>query len=304
MSSWAVGVDLGGTNIRAAKVDGSGQISHSTFVEIDRDFESHNAFAQVLSIVENIISSEVGNPPLGIGIGVTGPIDVETGIIDNPFTLPAQFQGNIKEALQNKFNLNVVVENDANAACIGEAIFGAGAGAEVVVCLTVGTGIGVGVLNNGIIYRGVKGAHPEAGHIQIDATGPLCYCGKYGCLESLTSGTSLREIGLGRGIISAGQTGRDLAMLAEQGDQGARKVFEDVNRYLEIGVANLISTYGPEVVVLTGGAIDRSQLLLTKLQQGADEGAKYTNLKTEIKFGELGDWAGTVGAATRVLRNL
>jgi glucokinase len=126
---WAVGIDLGGTNIRVAKVDVLGKVSQPIFVEIDKSYADSPNFAQIISIVEGMISSNQEHPPLGIGFGVTGPINVETGIIDNPFTLPAYFQGNIKKTLEEKFNLKVVVENDANAACIGEAIFGAGEGA-------------------------------------------------------------------------------------------------------------------------------------------------------------------------------
>ena len=303
MLDWAVGIDLGGTNIRVAKVDALGKVSQPIFVEIDKSYVDSPNFAQIISIVDEIISSNQEHPPLGIGFGVTGPINVKTGIIDNPFTLPAFFQGNIKKTLEDRFNLKVAVENDANAACIGEAIFGAGEGADIVACLILGTGVGVGVINNGVVYRGANGAHPEAGHVHVDATGPLCYCGRNGCLEALVSGTALKNIGVERGVLSAGQNAKDLVRLAETGNKDAVQIMQEAQQALGLGVVNLIYTYGPEKIIITGGALSRTDSLLIKLQAIADEACTYTKLRSEIKFGSLGDWAGTIGAATRIIRS-
>ena len=303
MLDWAVGIDLGGTNIRVAKVDALGKVSQPIFVEIDKSYADSPNFAQIISIVDEIISSNQEHPPLGIGFGVTGPINVKTGIIDNPFTLPAFFQGNIKKTLEDRFNLKVAVENDANAACIGEAIFGAGEGADIVACLILGTGVGVGVINNGVVYRGANGAHPEAGHVHVDATGPLCYCGRNGCLEALVSGTALKNIGVERGVLSAGQNAKDLVRLAETGNKDAVQIMQEAQQALGLGVVNLIYTYGPEKIIITGGALSRTDSLLIKLQAIADEACTYTKLRSEIKFGSLGDWAGTIGAATRIIRS-
>ena len=303
MLDWAIGIDLGGTNIRVAKVDVLGKVSQPIFVEIDKSYADSPNFAQIISIVDEIISSNQEHPPLGIGFGVTGPINVKTGIIDNPFTLPAFFQGNIKKTLEDRFNLKVAVENDANAACIGEAIFGAGEGADIVACLILGTGVGVGVINNGVVYRGANGAHPEAGHVHVDATGPLCYCGRNGCLEALVSGTALKNIGVERGVLSAGQNAKDLVRLAETGNQDAVQIMQEAQQALGLGVVNLIYTYGPEKIIITGGALSRTDSLLIKLQAIADEACTYTKLRSEIKFGSLGDWAGTIGAATRIIRS-
>ena len=303
MLDWAVGIDLGGTNIRVAKVDALGKVSQPIFVEIDKSYADSPNFAQIISIVDEIISSNQEHPPLGIGFGVTGPINVKTGIIDNPFTLPSFFQGNIKKTLEDRFNLKVAVENDANAACIGEAIFGAGEGADIVACLILGTGVGVGVINNGVVYRGANGAHPEAGHVHVDATGPLCYCGRNGCLEALVSGTALKNIGVERGVLSAGQNAKDLVRLAETGNKDAVQIMQEAQQALGLGVVNLIYTYGPEKIIITGGALSRTDSLLIKLQAIADEACTYTKLRSEIKFGSLGDWAGTIGAATRIIRS-
>jgi glucokinase len=140
--------------------------------------------------------------------------------------------------------------------------------------------------------------------MHIDKRGPLCYCGKYGCLEALASGTALRDIGVSRGVLTAEQSGKDLVALSENGNKDASQIIEEANQALGYGVLNLISTYGPEKLVLTGGAFTRSEKLLKELQKSADVSSEFTNLKTEIKFGVLGDWAGTIGAASCIIRGL
>jgi len=304
LTDWVVGIDLGGTNIRVAKVNLLGDISESTFVEIDRTAKSQKNFQQIIEIVDTLIEANEGTPPLGIGVGVTGPIDVRSGIIDNPFTLPEFFQGNIKAALKESFHLPVVVENDANSACLGEALFGAGKNADVVVCLTVGTGIGVGVVKDGEVYRGTNGVHPEAGHMAIDDTGPECYCGKRGCLESLASGTALRDLGIQSGVLRAGQNSKDLFEQADRGNREAIEIIEAARRALSIGVEQLISTYLPASIVVTGGALGSSESLIVLLNESAAKANQFTQSKTVVKFGVLGDWAGTIGAASCIISDL
>lgn len=120
----------------------------------------------------------------------------------------------------------------------------------MVACLILGTGVGVGVINNGVVYRGANGAHPEAGHLHVDPTGPFCYCGRNGCLEALVSGTALKNIGVERGVLTAGQNGKDLADLAEAGNKEAVQIMLEAQEALGLGVVNLIYTYGPEKSLL------------------------------------------------------
>ena len=139
--------------------------------------------------------------------------------------------------------------------------------------------------------------------MHVDATGPLCYCGRNGCLEALVSGTALKNIGVERGVLSAGQNAKDLVRLAETGNKDAVQIMQEAQQALGLGVVNLIYTYGPEKIIITGGALSRTDSLLIKLQAIADEACTYTKLRSEIKFGSLGDWAGTIGAATRIIRS-
>jgi glucokinase len=140
--------------------------------------------------------------------------------------------------------------------------------------------------------------------VHVDPKGPLCYCGRNGCLEALVSGTALKNIGVERGVLTAEQNGKDLSDLAEAGNKEAVQIMLEAQEALGLGVVNLIYTYGPEKIIITGGALSRSDSLLVKLQAIADEACTYTKLRSEIKFGSLGDWAGTIGAATCIIKSL
>ena len=131
----------------------------------------------------------------GVGVGCTGPVIAERGIINNPYTLPTWSECDIVSPLRTVFGRPVYLENDADAAALGECFAGAGQDSSRVVLLTLGTGVGGGVVINSRVYRGTQGEHPELGHMPIDPDGPSCYCGTRGCLESIASGTSIGAAG-------------------------------------------------------------------------------------------------------------
>ncbi len=159
-TGWAIGIDLGGTNVRAAEVAADGRVGRVIRERVDRD-PAARPFAQLDRIVA-ALAGAAHRPPVGIGLGVTGPVDVRTGVIDNPHTLPAAYQGDVGRALAAHAS-RIVVENDANAAALGEALRGAGRGRALVACITVGTGIGVGVVDGGRLRRGAAGTTPRRG---------------------------------------------------------------------------------------------------------------------------------------------
>lgn len=139
----------------------------------------------------------------GIGVGCTGPVDPKTGTVQNPYTLPTWDNCNLIDSLQKRFEIPIRLENDADAAALGEFHFGAGKGLGPMVMLTFGTGIGFSAIVDGRIYRGVDSAHPELGHMPILPDGPTCYCGILGCFESLASGTAIDLAGRLYGFPSA-----------------------------------------------------------------------------------------------------
>jgi glucokinase len=181
-------VDIGGTKIAVGVVHPDGVILSSEQAPTlpDQGFES--ALQRIAAMLQRCAD---GRPLVGVGIGCTGPVDPMLGVVGNVEFLPGWEGSNLSLGLEKLTGLLTVLENDADAAALGEAAWGAGRGSERFIYVTLSTGIGVGLVFDGRLYRGVGGAHPEIGHHVIQADGPLCPCGVRGCWESLASGTAL-----------------------------------------------------------------------------------------------------------------
>ena len=300
---WVMGVDLGGTNLRAAQVHPTGDIGITLQVAVDHS-DHHDGrvpFQQLTDLLGDIVRAAQGQPDSGtleaIGVSVTGPIDPVTGWVDNPHTLPAAMQGDLIGAVRTRFDLPIVVENDANAAAVGEARFGAGRNSEVVVCITIGTGIGVGVVAHGRLYEGAQRTHPEPGHLVVDPTGPACYCGASGCIESLASATAVIDAALHAGIISTGASAHDVHRLADTGNAVARQVVDRAAAALAAGIRTLVAVYAPDIVVLAGNAQGDQERLIRLVQDSVD-GFPFGAGTVGVRTAELGNWAGCVGVAS------
>ncbi len=209
-------------------------------------------------------------PMRGVGIGCTGPVDPYQGTIGEVDFLPGWKGANPVAALKSRLHLEVAMENDADAAALAEAEWGAGRGKKSLICVTVGTGIGAGLLLNGALYRGVDGAHPEIGHHVIGDSGPACYCGGHGCWESLASGPAIAaryaHATAGSSARNAGLDTQQICELATAGDVAARKEISRAARYLGIGIANLITLYVPELIVLSGSVMNSDELFLPDIR--------------------------------------
>lgn len=302
MTDWVVGVDLGGTNLRAAEINRPGQIRRTRHEPILSSPHPSDPFGQVKAMIRDLIEQRPNELPVGIGMGVTGPIDAISGVISNPFTLPLGMQGNVSAVLRHEFGIPVTVENDANAAALGEALHGAGRGAEVVLCITVGTGIGVGVVASGDIYRGACGTHPEAGHLVIDPSGPLCYCGARGCIESLASGTAVLREAVAMGLVDPGGSTKVVHEAAASGKKEAQVIVARAQKALAMGVRALVSAYAPDMVVIVGKARGNEDQLIARVQREIDSDPFGTE-SVRVRSGQLGDWAGCIGAASLVIRS-
>ena len=306
---WVIGVDLGGTNLRAAQVGPSGEVCATRHVPVDhREHEPPmTSFQQLTDLLDDMVhileGAGEGGPLDAIGISVTGPIDPVTGWVDNPHTLPPAMQGDLLGAVRSVFGVPIVVENDANAAAVGEARFGAGRGGEVVVCVTIGTGIGVGIVDHGRLYEGARRAHPEPGHLVVDPSGPLCYCGASGCLESLASASAVIDAATHAGIVPADASALAVHLLAEAGDKAARRVVERATESLAAGIRTLVAVYAPDIVVLAGNAQGDQEHLIRLVQDTVDR-FPFGVGDVAVKTAELGNWAGCVGAASLAVDEL
>jgi glucokinase len=268
MPSYAIGVDLGGTNLRIAAVDEHGTLLHKvtlgTEVAKGRDFvigEMTTAIRQVLDTLKAPGQLE------GIGIGVPGIIDMSTGFLFESPNLPGWDNYPVHSDIERRLGTPVILENDANAAAMGEKWLGAGRDVETMLMLTLGTGVGGGIIMDDKIWHGMSGMAGELGHITVYPDGHICGCGNHGCIEQYASATAITR--MATEAIAAGEAeglrnirdahpaefnSRTIYQAAVQGDRGAQEVFYRVGRALGIALAGMINAFNPHMVVLGGGA--------------------------------------------------
>ena len=255
-------VDIGGTKIAVAAVDARGNLlaKEETATAAKQGFES--AMGRVAAMLERV-SQSASVALSGIGIACTGPVNPLTGEIGNVEFLPGWQGCNPVKELARHFSLEAAMENDADAAALAEVHWGAGRGKRSVISVTVGTGIGGGIFLNGALYRGVDGAHPEIGHHVIDATGPLCGCGARGCWEILASGPAMAKRFRAVGV----DTAQTICEKARIGDPAALAAVETEAGYLGVGLANLVTLFAPETLVLSGSVMESADLFLPRIRE-------------------------------------
>ncbi len=298
MDRWAIGVDLGGTNIRVAAVGDDGSVLARLARPVDPDADPTRPFGQLTAMIDAVMTRSPASPrPAGVGIGATGPVDGATGTIANPWTLPPNLQGDVRAALRSYGE--VVLENDADVAAVAEHRWGAGRGRRLTACITVGTGVGVGVVDGAGVRRGAGGAHAEAGHHVVDPSGPRCYCGARGCVESLASARAVAAAGVEAGIVAPGADAAAVHRLAAEGHPQAAAIADRARRALRTAAHNLVATHAPDVVVFAGQAIGDPERLVA--ETAADLARFPFGPGVTVAASTLDDLAGCLGAAGLVL---
>ncbi len=295
---------MGGTKIAAGVVTPEGEILKETRYPTPTSGER---------LVENIARaiSEVreGYEVGGICLAVAGLILAQENKVVYSPNLHAVEGIPLKEVLEPRIGLPLTVENDANAAALGEFRFGAGSEVDHLVVVTLGTGIGGGVITHGVLLRGAQGSGGELGHVTIQSTGPRCACGNRGCLEALASGTAIarraREVAsekpdsaLGRLAVKRKLLGEDVTELARNGDEVALSVLEETGRWLGIGLAGFVNIFNPEVVAVGGGVMAARELVLESARREVHLRARPPSRDlVEVKEATLGPESGVLGAA-------
>ena len=191
-NKYAIGVDLGGTSIKLGIVTNTGRLIKKISVQTEAEKGPKKVIDNIISGIRELTAKSKYNID-GIGIGCPGVVTPGKGIVENPPNLPGWEKVNIGKVIRKEFKKNVFVANDANAAAIGELIFGSGKKYKSFIMITLGTGVGGGIVINKKIYHGDFGAAGEIGHISIDFNGPKCNCGSYGCIEAYAGNLYLRE---------------------------------------------------------------------------------------------------------------
>ena len=245
---------------------------------------------------------------LGVGIGLAGIIDAENGVLRQS---PIYGWDNVplRDMLQSKLRIPVYIENDVNTLTLTERWFGHGQGVDNFLTVTVGRGVGLGIVANGQFYRGQNGGAGEFGHITIDPDGPLCACGKHGCLEAYVGDPGLvrtAQESAAQGKLSASvQTLDELLALAQAGEVAAIQIFEEAGHILGLGIANLINLFNPKKIIISGEGTREGDFLfipmMESIQRNTMPGLFNPNI---VEIAPWGDDAWARGAAGLVLREL
>lgn len=303
-----LGVDLGGTNIKAALVTANGEIVKEASAPTNLP---RTAEAVCDDIAALCLQLAAGEQVAGIGVGCPGTVDDGVVLYSNNLDW---HDFAMADYLKEKTGLPVFLGNDANVAALGEALVGCAKGAQSTVVVTLGTGVGAGVVLDGKLLTGYTGAASEAGHMVILDTpdAPRCTCGRPGCFESLASATALirmtrdarrahPESALNTlAPTEADVTGRTAFDAAAKGDVAAQAVVDGYIHYLAVGVANLINIFFPEVIGLSGGVANQGENLLKPLRAAVEPmtfGNAFAKKHTRITTCTLGYRAGVIGAA-------
>lgn len=303
---FVVGIDLGGTKISGAVASFDGNIISQYTLPTKAEEGEMAVLERIITVAEKVIVDFKVNREkiVAIGIGSPGPLDAKEGKIITTPNLPFK-NFNIVKPLKDKFNIPVYLDNDGNAAAIGEYVFGAGKGTSNMVFITVSTGIGGGAVLNGKIYRGNTSNALEIGHMTLEKDGPRCNCGNYGCAEALASGTAIgraarEEVAKGADTSLASCeniTSYEVFKEAEKGDAVAQKVLDKALSYLGICVANIVTSFDPEVVVIGGGVSKGGNIVFEKVKEVvSDRCFKSMAESTKIVPAALGTDAGVIGA--------
>ncbi len=305
-----VSVDIGGTKILSALISPENEIIIEKRIKTPL-----NNLDKLILDVDDLLKSLFKETDtdfqsiLGVGISIAGTVDYNRGYL---FRAPniGLSDINLAKIISEKLDYPVFIDNDANLACLGEYLYGAGQGADNLVCLTFGTGIGGGIIINGQLYRGSCGSAGELGHSVIQIEGPECSCRRLGCYEEIASGRALGRLAadmakeidksLVEEVLAGGTkiTGEMIGKAAEQDRLFAKMVVEEYANYVSIGVINYVNIFNPDKVILGGGVMDSGQEILNVVKKRVlDEALPPNNSCAEIVKANLGSNAGILGAA-------
>lgn len=293
-------VDIGGTKIAAGLVDGQGHVLTKEQIPTNAEAGYQDALKGIIRMLRTA-EKTTGEKVTGIGIGSTGPIYPLTGEIGDVNFFPNWKGENPVRDLHHEFGVSVAIENDADAAALGEAGWGAGRNKTRLIYVTVGTGIGVGLIFDGRVYRGVDYSHPEIGHYLIDPSGPECYCGFHGCWESMATGPAMEAWFAQNGGGDDAKrklTAKEICALARTGDPLAKRAVEREALYLGWGFANLVTLFVPDAIVLGGGVMKAADLFLETAKSIISTSCRFVPWeRTELLLASLGEDANLIGAA-------
>jgi glucokinase len=322
MSAYAVGVDLGGSNLRVGIVDNTGHLLEKLNTPVVELRTSERVIDRMCEHIQQLTSRYKSTGTLhGIGISIPGIIDLDTGILRESPNLPGWYDYPVREEVERRLGTRVILENDANAAAMGEFWLGAAREYDSACMLTLGTGVGGGIIIKGALWHGMTGMAGEPGHATVDPQGPKCACGNRGCLEQFSGAAAI--VRMAKELAATGEgpalaeaidsddefSARTVYELAMKGDAPSQKIFERSGRALGIAIASMINTLNLPIYIIGGGGSggwdafspymfeevqERSFIYRATLQQAPGSRPRP---KTRITRAMLGSDAGIFGAA-------
>ncbi len=311
MADTVIGIDIGGTNLRGALVDSEGNILKRMKILSEADQGIDRLIDNLAVFIKDISR---GEKVYDIAIGIPGIIDSENGIVTDAPNIINVDNYPLRSVLDEKLgsNINVVIENDANCAALGEWWMGAAKDVDSMIMITMGTGVGGGIIISDKLWTGVGGMAGEIGHITIYPDGAKCNCGNYGCLESYASANAVKRMvheglndenlvtSLRKGLKDAEIEDIPLIVMeaASKGDEFSLSIWHEVGVALGIGIASLINLLNVEMVVIGGGVSNAWDLFIGSLRDEASKRSFHVPMeRAKIERGALGDDAGIIGSA-------
>ena len=310
MTELYAALDLGGTKVRAIVADLDGHV-HGEDIRPSRSGDGLDAVVGAMLDALEAAQAEAGlalSTIRGLGIASPGAVDTTHGIVTSAPQLMGWNDVPLAKLMHQHLGIDTVLENDANAAALGEFTFGAGRNTRHMIYLTISTGLGGGIIIDGKLYRGARGFAGEIGHAIIDFNGKDCgFCGR-GCLESLASGAAIARRAQaamqdGEATILATLTEREghvtaelVARAAREGDEACRRIYVETGHYLGVTLANCVNIFNPEAIILGGGVTGAADLFLDETRRTMKRLAIQEPLKdARLALGELGQLAGCLG---------
>ena len=311
----ALGIDIGGTSIKGAAINDKGEILDRLSLDVNKEDKPEKTIGDLCDVINKFVKEHKYDEPIsGLGIGSPGVINHDNGEILSSPNLPSWEHFKLKEFVEKHTGLPVKLNNDANVAALGEAVFGSGKEYTNVVMLTLGTGVGSGIIMNNKIYDGNLHQGAEIGHMVIRVGGQPCGCGRRGCLETYASATGLireskkavekhPESIMNEVAKDLGKFDARVPFIAEKyGDKAAKKVVREYVKNLSEGILNICNIFRPEVVILSGGVANEGENLLKRIRKYLkkyDYGMLHSPF-VEVRTSVLGYDSGKIGAACLV----
>lgn len=308
IGTWAIGLDVGGTFIKAALVNRRGGVLARYKVPTEASRGKGKVLQNIAALIESLDSSARSRGGVAaVGLGIPGVLNLQAGVISRSPNFPGWTNLPIAKMLGARIKIPFFLENDANAAALGEKWMGAAKGAQNFCFLTLGTGVGGGLVLEGRIWHGADGMAGEVGHMTIDPDGPSCACGNRGCLEMYASANALQRM-----IRDSGASGKKSALLvspngingetvcraARQGDRVAQEAFRQMGSALGIAVSNLVNLLNLDIVILGGGLAAAWNFFIPSLREEVRRRAFRAPARSaKILRSVLGEEAGVMGAA-------